>query len=152
MWNQERSTALNAYIKRASRRSFNDGLIAGLRIQEYWHPDVPPRGSEQAITFYEAAADSFDDLLDFASLVFLFQWGDEIIDSSRPTFTLDTPTPINTEAFVKHWEYCAGKVDGPALTATDFHTSFAISDEWNEKFYVAQDNNKYYAVCWSTTA
>lgn len=152
MWNQERSTALTAYVDRDSRRSFDDGPIAGLWIQEYWHPDIPPRGSEQEITFYVAAVDCFDDILDFATLVFLFEWEDDIADSARSTFTLDTPTPIDAGAFVKHWTNCAAKVNPPALTAPDIETSFAVSDEWNDKFYVARDENKYYAVCWSTTA
>ena len=152
IWNQERSTALAAFIKRDSRRSFDDGPIVGLRIQEYWHPDVPPPGSEQEITFYKAGSDSFNDVLEFATLVLLFEWEDDIADSARSTFTLGTPAPIDTEAFVKHWDNCAAKVDGPALTASEIEESFAVSDEWNDKLYIARDKYKYYAVCWSTTA
>ena len=152
MWTQERSNALDMFIRRESRRSFDDGLIAGMRIQEYWHPDIPPRGSEQEITFYTAAIDSFDDILDFATLVMLFEWEDNITDSARSTFKLDAPTSIAKEKFEEHWSDCATKINAPALAASDLVASYAVSDEWNDKFYVARDKDNYYAVCWSTTA
>ncbi len=139
-------------MNRESRRSFDDGPIAGLRIQEYWHSDVPPRGSEQEITFYTAEADSFDGFHDFAALALLFNWEDAITESARSTFTVDVTTSIDTEAFAKLWVDCAAKVKADHLTIPELEASFALSDEWNCRFYVAHGKNKFYAVCWSTSA
>ncbi len=152
MWTQERSDALNAFINRESRRSFDDGLIAGLRIQEYWHTDILPRGSEQEITFYVAPSELFDDIRDFAALVTLFEWEDSIAESARSTFKLDTLTSIARDKFEQHWFECAAKVNAPLIDDSKIDASFAVTDEWNDKFYVANDKNNYYAVCWSTTA
>lgn len=143
---------MNRFINRDSRRSFDEGPIAGLLIQEYWHPDVPPHGSEQAITFFIAATDSFDDTLDFAILVMLFEREDDRAESARSTLTFDALTPIAIEQFIKHWTDCCAKVDAPPSTPSCIEMSFAVSDEWNDKFYVARSKDTYYAVCWSTTA
>ena len=141
-----------AFANRKSRRSFDDAPIAGLRIQEYWHSDVPPSGSEQEITFYHSEVYEFDDIQDFATLVLLFSWEDSVTESARSTLELGTLRAIDTHAFRSHWNSCAGKVNAGYLTLPELEDAFAVSDDWNDKFYVARGKNNYYGVCWSTTA
>lgn len=152
MWTQERSDALNLFINRESRRSFDDGLIAGMRIQEYWHTDILPRGSEQEITFYIAPSELFADVRDFATLVTLFQLEDSIPESARSTFRIDILPTIPIDQFQQHWLECAAKVKALLPDHSMIEESFSLSDDWNAKFYVASDRNNYYAACWSTSA
>ncbi|MCA9172906.1 MAG: hypothetical protein KDB14_00255 [Planctomycetales bacterium] len=82
----------------------------------------------------------------------LFELEDGIVPSARSSFTLDNLAPIASQRFIQQWADCAAKVNGPRLDALDLEASFAVSDEWNDKCYVARDKHKYFAVCWSTTA
>ena len=43
MVDPELLTALDAFIARPQRRTFDDGHIGGLQIQEYWHADCCPQ-------------------------------------------------------------------------------------------------------------
>ena len=151
--NTNHLNSLEEYNTRKRRRKFADGPIAGLCIQEYWQPDIPPSGSEQEITFYVADAGAFKNATEFGTYVCLFEMEDGITETARASFALEHIAPISIDDFEQLWTGCVAKLESPPLVS--FHdslTAYAISDDWNQKCYLAHDSEKYYAVCWSTTA
>jgi len=154
MLKPELSDALDTFIARPQRRLFCDGLIGGLQIQEYWHADVPPSGSEQLLSFYHASPAAFGSVSAFASAVFLFRNEDDIPALAREAIDVqDQLTPIEVNAFAREWQYHAAKVrDAPIVPADRLANAWSIVDDWNDKLFVAASSSGFFALSWSTSA
>jgi hypothetical protein len=81
-------------------------------IQEYWHPDVSPRGSEQAITFYTASIDAFGSIEEFAATVWLFSHEDSLTEDTRRSFSgFERLKVLSADQFVAQWKSCEQKTE-----------------------------------------
>lgn len=154
MLRPELSAALDAFIARSQRRTFSDGLIGGLQIQEYWQAEVPPSGSEQLLCFYYASQTTFDSISAFASAVFLFRSEDDIPALAREAIDLqDQLTPIEVSTFAREWQFHAAKVsDAPIVPADRLANAWSVADDWNDKLFVAVSSSEFFALSWSTSA
>ena len=153
MWNIERNNALNSYIARSARRLFEDGDIGGLQIQEYWHPDIPPSGSEQSILFFRGRLNAFASLDEFVLVARLFDNEDDVIESARFTFALDGLKPVSIDRFLREWSECCAKLKSPPNEImSELISAVIVCDDWNERFLASRDAEWYYAIRWSTSA
>ena len=146
--------ALDEFVARTKQREFKDGTIAGLLIQEYWPTDIRPRGSEQQLSFYRSEFSAFDTVHSFASAVFLFSWEDDLSPSARSEFDVsDRLREIDTSVFMNEWGLQAAKVTLPfELTAEMVNAAWSLTDDWNDKLFVASGGTDWFAVSWSTSA
>ena len=154
MVDPELLTALDAFIARPQRRTFDDGHIGGLQIQEYWHADVLPAGSEQQLSFYRAEATAFDSMDAFASAVFLFSCADDITYADRSIIDVsDTLTEIAPLSFADEWQCHAAKVrEAPPISVDMLLNAWSITDEWNDKLFVAGGTSHLFGLNWATSA
>lgn len=154
-WNASRAEALREFMSRSQTRKFADGKIAKLSIQEYWHADLKPQGSEQMLAYYVAKNSDFLDLEEFATIVFLFESEDDLNEAARFTFKkLQRLPTIANSLFVEEWNYHCSKLNQspPKLKETLIQKACAIKDQWNCKFYIASGKSSYFACVWSTSA
>ena len=154
MPDSELLSALDAFITRPQRRTFSDGQIGGLLIHEYWHSDVAPEGSEQQVSFYRADASTFDSIGAFASAVFLFSCEDDIPHVERSNVDVSGAlTSIEVLSFADEWQNHAAKVrEAPLISVEMLLKAWSVTDDWNDKLFVACGPSHFFALNWSTSA